>query len=105
MASQQNPDFQYRTEDVAHLRGAYHGLRLAEDQAFVWSNIIGLPLGYYLGSRRNWSYLGKGLSGLVGGSLVFYTLTYLQRQSYNDIASKLNRTYSITVGKILEDNE
>ena len=103
MSSQQNPDFEYRSEDIAHLRGAYHGLRKAEDQAFFWSNIIGLPLGYYAGSRRNWSYAGKGLSALVGGSLLFYTLTYFQRQSYNDIAAKLNRTYSITIGKILEE--
>lgn len=102
MTDQQNPDFEYRSEDVAYLRGAFHGLRIAEDNAFVWSNIVGLPLGYYLGSRRNWSYLGKGLSALVGGSLVFYTLTYLERKSYNDLAAKLNRTYSITLGKVLE---
>lgn len=103
MSSAQNPDFEYRTEDVALVRGAYHGLRQAEDQAFTLSNIIGLPLGYYLGSRRNWSYLGKGLSALVGGSLVFYGLTFFPRRSLEDVSSKINRTYALTISKVLEE--
>ena len=98
-----SPDFEYRTEDVAHLRGSYHGLRQAEDVGFWIGNVTGLPLGYYLGARRNWSFLGKGLSALVGGSLVFYLFTLMPRRSYEDVARKVNRTYAITISKILED--
>ena len=101
MSETKAPNFEYRSEDVAHLRGAYHGLRKSEDAAFVLANVIGLPLGFYLGSKRNWSFLGKGLSGLVGGSLVFYLWTYLPRRSFEDVSKKVNRTYAITIGKIL----
>jgi len=110
-------DFDYETYDISTIKIAFQNLKRAERQGFWLGVLAGFPLGIYIVSRPAIQHkfaagpISKAASALIVGSLMYEwsnasygAYIFRARQSYNDVAAKINRKYSILLNKAITYN-
>ncbi len=103
-------DFEYDSYDVTTLRVALQNLRKAEQEGFWLGVLGGFPSALWLASRPSVQHkiaagpITKTLSALILGSVVYGAYIFRARQSYNDVAGRVNRKYSLLLNKAVTYN-
>lgn len=103
-------DFEYDSYDTTTLKVAFQNLRRAEQEGFWLGVVAGFPSAFWLVTRPaiahkiNAGPVTKTLSALIVGSLVYGAYIFRARQSYNDIAGRVNRKYSLLLNKAITYN-
>lgn len=97
------------------MKVAFENLRRREQNGFWVGLLFGIPLGVYVAGRPfyqakyNLGGVGKGVVGLVVGSLVYIlnnklsygAYVFTARHHYNDISARINRKYSVLINKTM----
>jgi hypothetical protein len=103
-------DFEYDSYDVTTLRVAFQNLRKAEQEGFWLGIAAGFPSALWLVTRPSIQHkiapgpITKTLSALIFGSLIYSAYIFRARQSYNDVAGRVNRKYSLLLNKAVTYN-
>ena len=103
-------DFEYDSYDVTTLRVALQNLRRAEQEGFWLGVLGGFPTALWLVGRPAVQHkiaagpFTKTASALLLGSLLYGAYIFRARQSYNDVAGRVNRKYSLLLNKAVTYN-